>query len=141
VRGACTNRRGIPPAIATPQNSKADHLVRWHATDSSQATAIGISRCQGLLRHLSALSGAWESDGHFLENSPYEDILDIIDDLPIEIEAIAFGRRFRYWLCHLTSSLARVSYFAGSNLYHRRKRGMVRWQSAKLDIRSVVLMA
>jgi pimeloyl-ACP methyl ester carboxylesterase len=39
--------------------------------------------------------GAWESDGHFLEKSPHEDILNIIDDLPREIEEIAFGRRFR----------------------------------------------
>jgi dipeptidyl aminopeptidase/acylaminoacyl peptidase len=39
--------------------------------------------------------GAWESDGHFLGESPHEDILDIIDDLPKEMEEIAFGRRFR----------------------------------------------
>jgi pimeloyl-ACP methyl ester carboxylesterase len=39
--------------------------------------------------------GAWESDGHFLEKSPHEDILDIIADFPREIEEIAFGRRFR----------------------------------------------
>src|SRR5580704_11334837 len=39
--------------------------------------------------------GAWESEGHFLEKSPHEDILDIIDDLPKGIEEIAFGRRFR----------------------------------------------
>jgi pimeloyl-ACP methyl ester carboxylesterase len=39
--------------------------------------------------------GAWESDGRFLEKSPPEDILNIIDDLPEEIEEIAFGRRFR----------------------------------------------
>src|SRR6202789_2109256 len=39
--------------------------------------------------------GAWESDGRFMEKSPHEDILDIIDDLPQEIEEIAFGRRFR----------------------------------------------
>jgi pimeloyl-ACP methyl ester carboxylesterase len=39
--------------------------------------------------------GAWESDGHFMEKSPHEDILDIVDDLPMEIEEIAFGRRFR----------------------------------------------
>ena len=38
--------------------------------------------------------GAWESDGHFLEKSPHTDILDIIDDLPKELEEIAFGRRF-----------------------------------------------
>jgi pimeloyl-ACP methyl ester carboxylesterase len=39
--------------------------------------------------------GAWESGGHFLEKSPDEDILDIIDVLPKGIEEIAFGRRFR----------------------------------------------
>ena len=39
--------------------------------------------------------GAWESDGQFLESSPHEDILAIIDDFPKEIEEIAFGRRFR----------------------------------------------
>ncbi len=39
--------------------------------------------------------GAWESGGEFLERSPHEDILDIIDDLPKELEEIAFGRRFR----------------------------------------------
>ena len=39
--------------------------------------------------------GAWESDGQFLEKSPHEDILDIIDDLPKEIEELAFGKRFQ----------------------------------------------
>src|ERR1700691_5725295 len=38
--------------------------------------------------------GAWESSGQFLEKSPHQDILDIIDDLPGEIEETAFGRRF-----------------------------------------------
>ena len=39
--------------------------------------------------------GAWESGGEFLERSPHEDILDVIDDLPRGMEEIAFGRRFR----------------------------------------------
>jgi pimeloyl-ACP methyl ester carboxylesterase len=39
--------------------------------------------------------GAWESTGQFLEKSPHQDILDIIADLPNEIEELAFGRRFR----------------------------------------------
>jgi pimeloyl-ACP methyl ester carboxylesterase len=39
--------------------------------------------------------GAWESGGQFLKKSPHEDILDIIDELPKEIEEIAFGQRFR----------------------------------------------
>jgi hypothetical protein len=39
--------------------------------------------------------GAWESGGEFLERSPHEDILDIINDLPRRMEEIACGRRFR----------------------------------------------
>ena len=39
--------------------------------------------------------GAWESGGDFLARSPHEDILDILDELPTDIEEIAFGKRFR----------------------------------------------
>jgi len=39
--------------------------------------------------------GAWESGGEFLRKSPHEDILDILDEFPTELEEIAFGRRFR----------------------------------------------
>jgi dipeptidyl aminopeptidase/acylaminoacyl peptidase len=39
--------------------------------------------------------GAWESGGEFLAKSPHEDVLDILDELPKELEEIAFGRRFR----------------------------------------------
>ena len=39
--------------------------------------------------------GAWESEGEFLANSPHEDILDVLDELPQELEDIAFGQRFR----------------------------------------------
>jgi len=40
--------------------------------------------------------GAWESGGEFLAKSPHEDVLDILGELPKEVEEIAFGRRF--WL-------------------------------------------
>jgi len=39
--------------------------------------------------------GAWESSGEFLAKSPHEDILDILDELPADLEEIAFGRHFR----------------------------------------------
>jgi pimeloyl-ACP methyl ester carboxylesterase len=39
--------------------------------------------------------GAWESDGEFLAKSPDEDVLDILDSFPTELEEIAFGQRFR----------------------------------------------
>jgi pimeloyl-ACP methyl ester carboxylesterase len=39
--------------------------------------------------------GAWESGGEFLANPPHEDILDILDEPPKELEEIAFGQRFQ----------------------------------------------
>jgi pimeloyl-ACP methyl ester carboxylesterase len=39
--------------------------------------------------------GAWESDGEFLERSPHEDILDVIDQLPKGLKDAAFGQTFR----------------------------------------------
>jgi pimeloyl-ACP methyl ester carboxylesterase len=38
--------------------------------------------------------GAWESDGQFLEKSPHEDILDVLEELPKGVQEISFGRRF-----------------------------------------------
>ena len=37
--------------------------------------------------------GAWESDGIFLERSPHEDILDVIEELPSGVKESTFGRR------------------------------------------------
>ena len=39
--------------------------------------------------------GAWESDGSFLQKSPHQDILDVLDELPQNLAEVAFGRRFR----------------------------------------------
>jgi len=39
--------------------------------------------------------GAWESSGEFLERSPHEDILDVIEGLRREFRELAFGHRFR----------------------------------------------
>ncbi|MGA8274020.1 MAG: prolyl oligopeptidase family serine peptidase [Candidatus Sulfotelmatobacter sp.] len=62
-----------------------------------------IPRKQGLCEFLAAKGfwvvypryrGAWESDGEFLERSPDEDSLDVIDEVPKGIEEIDFRRRF-----------------------------------------------
>jgi pimeloyl-ACP methyl ester carboxylesterase len=45
--------------------------------------------------------GSWESGGRFLERSPHEDILDVIDGLEREFRELAFGRRFRVMLDEL----------------------------------------
>ena len=38
--------------------------------------------------------GAWESEGEFLEKSPHEDIIDIIDELPKGLKENTFGEKF-----------------------------------------------
>jgi alpha-beta hydrolase superfamily lysophospholipase len=38
--------------------------------------------------------GAWESGGRFLEKSPAQDLVDIIDELPKKIREAAFGKTF-----------------------------------------------
>jgi pimeloyl-ACP methyl ester carboxylesterase len=38
--------------------------------------------------------GAWESEGVFLERSPHEDILDVIEELPKGVKDSAFGQTF-----------------------------------------------
>jgi pimeloyl-ACP methyl ester carboxylesterase len=38
--------------------------------------------------------GAWESGGQFLERSPHEDILDVINELPNGVTELAFGQSF-----------------------------------------------
>jgi pimeloyl-ACP methyl ester carboxylesterase len=64
----------------------------------------GIPRKQPLAEFLSRKGywvvypryrGAWESDGTFLAQSPHQDILDVIDELPKGLEDCAFGKRFR----------------------------------------------
>jgi len=38
--------------------------------------------------------GAWESGGVFMQKSPHQDILDVLDELPKGVRDIAFGQRF-----------------------------------------------
>lgn len=38
--------------------------------------------------------GSWESDGVFLERSPHEDILDVVDELPKGVTEVTFGKKF-----------------------------------------------
>jgi acetyl esterase/lipase len=38
--------------------------------------------------------GAWESGGVFLAQSPHQDILNVIDELPGEVRESAFGQKF-----------------------------------------------
>ncbi|HLJ28229.1 MAG TPA: prolyl oligopeptidase family serine peptidase [Candidatus Angelobacter sp.] len=39
--------------------------------------------------------GAWESGGQFMEQSPQQDLSDILDELPKGVREIAFGQKFK----------------------------------------------
>ena len=63
-----------------------------------------IPRKQSLMEFLSGKGfwvfypryrGAWESGGQFLQRSPHEDILDVIDSLAKPVVEVTFGQRFR----------------------------------------------
>ena len=63
-----------------------------------------IPRKQSLMEFLSGngfwvfyprYRGAWESGGQFLQRSPHEDILDVIDSLSKPIQEVTFGQEFR----------------------------------------------
>lgn len=63
----------------------------------------GIPRKQQLMEFLVAKGywvfypryrGSWESDGKFLQKSPAQDILDVIDELPKGVRELAFRKRF-----------------------------------------------
>ncbi|HEU5399890.1 MAG TPA: CocE/NonD family hydrolase, partial [Terriglobales bacterium] len=38
--------------------------------------------------------GTWESDGIFLDRSPHEDLLDVIDELKKGVREVTFGEKF-----------------------------------------------
>lgn len=38
--------------------------------------------------------GAWESGGELLQESPHQDLIDVMDELPKSVREIAFGQRF-----------------------------------------------
>jgi dipeptidyl aminopeptidase/acylaminoacyl peptidase len=63
----------------------------------------GIPRKRPLMTFLAAKGywvfypryrGAWESGGQFLQKSPHQDVLDVIDELPKGVRELAFGKQF-----------------------------------------------
>jgi pimeloyl-ACP methyl ester carboxylesterase len=86
----------------------AEFLPPAHAREQAKVIILcdgmpSIPRKQALVEYLADKGywvfyprwrGAWESGGQFLERSPHEDILDVVDELPKPIKELAFGRTF-----------------------------------------------
>jgi pimeloyl-ACP methyl ester carboxylesterase len=58
-----------------------------------QPLAEFLSR-QGFWVFYPRYRGAWESSGVFMQKSPHQDILDVLDELQKGVRDIAFGQRF-----------------------------------------------
>ena len=91
-------RKDIVAEFLPPARTKREHVIVL--CDGMPS----IPRKQGLMKFLSAKGywvfypryrGAWESGGQFLQRSPHEDVLDVIDSLSEPIIEIAFRQRFR----------------------------------------------
>ena len=83
----------LPPARARKKQQLVILCDGMPSIPRKQSLAEFISR-QGFWVIYPRYRGAWESDGQFLAKSPHEDILDILDELPCQVEEIAFGQRF-----------------------------------------------
>ena len=84
----------LPPARTTKKQKVIVLCDGMPSIPRKQTLTTFLSR-KGYWVFYPRYRGAWESGGEFLEKSPHRDILDILHELPTELEEIAFGRRFR----------------------------------------------
>jgi pimeloyl-ACP methyl ester carboxylesterase len=83
----------LPPARARKEQKVIIICDGMPSMPRKQALAAFLSS-KGYWVIYPRYRGAWESGGQFLEKSPHEDILDVIDELPKGIRDVTFGQRF-----------------------------------------------
>lgn len=83
----------LPPARARREENVIILCDGMPSIPRKQALAEFLSR-QGYWVFYPRYRGAWESKGVFLEQSPHEDILDVIDELPKGVRDSAFDQNF-----------------------------------------------
>jgi pimeloyl-ACP methyl ester carboxylesterase len=84
----------LPPARSSTKQKVIILCDGMPSVPRKQALAAFLAD-QGYWVFYPRYRGAWESGGQFLERSPHEDILHMIDELPSGVTELAFGRRFR----------------------------------------------
>ena len=84
----------LPPARARKKQNIIILCDGMPSIPRKQALAAFLSS-KGYWVFYPRYRGAWESGGEFLEKSPHEDILEVIEGLSKEFRELAFGRRFR----------------------------------------------
>jgi pimeloyl-ACP methyl ester carboxylesterase len=83
----------LPPARARKEQKVIILCDGMPSIPRKQALAEFLSK-EGYWVFYPRYRGAWESDGVFLERSPHEDILDVIDELPKGVKESSFGQTF-----------------------------------------------
>src|SRR5580698_5523697 len=83
----------LPPARASKRQQVIILCDGMPSIPRKQPLAEYLSR-KGYWVFYPRWRGAWESCGVFLERSPHEDILDVIEELPKGVRESAFGRKF-----------------------------------------------
>jgi pimeloyl-ACP methyl ester carboxylesterase len=83
----------LPPARAAKKQKVIILCDGMPSIPRRQALVAFLSRKGYWVIH-PRYRGTWESGGKFLEKSPHQDILDVIDELPKGIRDVAFGQRF-----------------------------------------------
>jgi pimeloyl-ACP methyl ester carboxylesterase len=83
----------LPPARARREENVIILCDGMPSIPRKQPLAEFLSR-QGYWVFYPRYRGAWESKGVFLEQSPHEDILDVIDELPKGVRDSAFDQSF-----------------------------------------------
>lgn len=83
----------LPPARRTKKDRVIILCDGMPSVPRKQPLSEFLSR-KGFWVFYPRYRGAWESDGVFMEKSPHEDLLDVIEDLPKGVTEVAFGQRF-----------------------------------------------
>src|SRR5580700_9732924 len=83
----------LPPAAARRRQNIIILCDGMPSIPRKQSLAAFLSK-KGYWVFYPRYRGAWESDGVFMERSPHEDILDVIDELPKGVRDSAFDQRF-----------------------------------------------
>ncbi len=83
----------LPPARARKQD-KAIILCDGMPSIPRKQALVEFLAGKGYWVFYPRWRGAWESGGQFLERSPHEDILDVVDELRKPIKELAFGETF-----------------------------------------------
>jgi dipeptidyl aminopeptidase/acylaminoacyl peptidase len=82
------------PPVRRPKKQKVIILCDGMPSLPRKQTLMEFLAARGYWVFYPRYRGSWESGGKFLQYSPHQDILDVVDELPRGVRELAFGKRF-----------------------------------------------